>query len=82
MPAVQGRPGGLLQFMRLVGKYTPVLLWAHFKSSLEVSEHALNARSRDCERLDLYVGITLFTCCRMEAVGRFILTSPELCIFA
>jgi len=40
MPVVQGRPGGLLQFMRLVGKYAPVLLWAHFKSSLEVSEHS------------------------------------------
>jgi len=49
----------------------------------DYSEHALNARGQDCERLDLYVGIALFTCGIMEVVRqRFILTSPELYIFA
>jgi len=32
----------------------------------DYSEHAVNARGRHCEHLDLYTGISLFTCGTME----------------
>ena len=54
---------------------------AHSKTTTPITPSMLEVKTASSS-VWIYAGITLFTCSRVDVVRHFILTSPELCIFA
>ena len=85
-----GKGGEGMERREREGRGDPAIFLSHFKhwlsrafgnSRCDYFEHAVNARDRDCDPLDLYAGITLFTCGRMKVVRKCFIWLVRSCVY-